>query len=88
MVVKEIEVVQMVTVAVDESKFTPEFMETYRRSFNDFHTLDDHLAHLGRLFAQGLADDGSFIEGYGLAAGMGIKFTLGDVHEELIDENY
>ena len=62
-------------VTVDETKFTPEFMAEFRKTFYDFKTMDDHIQHLGQLFSRGLCDDFSFIEGYGPAKDMGIKFS-------------
>ena len=72
---KTVIVEQTIRVTVDESKFTPEFMQEFRESFYDFDTLDDHIKHLGQLCARGIADDFSFIEGYGKASDMGIKFV-------------
>lgn len=65
----------VVDVEVDESKFTPAFMESFRSTMYDFRTIDDHVAHLGQMHARGLCDDFSFIEGYGPAKDMGIRFT-------------
>lgn len=65
-----------VLVTVDETKFTPEFMEEFRESFFDYETIDEHIEHLGSLYGRGVisgyADE--FIEGYGRANEMGIKF--------------
>jgi hypothetical protein len=63
-----------VEVHIDEAKFTPAFMEEFRKVFYPFQTLEDHLLHLGQLYARGIADDHAFIEGYGRADDMGIFF--------------
>lgn len=74
----EVEVERLVTVEIDETKFTPEFMEEYREHFDSsFDEIEDHIEHLGWLFAAGRIDgsEKEFIEGYGPANEMGIKFT-------------
>lgn len=72
-------VTRQVFVTVDESKFTESFMEEFRESFFPFFTVDDHREHLARLYAVGIIDGWSdeFIEGYGPANEMGIKFRDG-----------
>ena len=77
MLTKQVSVTQAVKVSVDESKFTPEFMAEFRQSFYNFDTVDDHIEHLGQLFARGLVGGylpDEFIEGYGPAEAMGIHF--------------
>lgn len=71
-----VDVTQTVEVEVDESKFTPEFMQEFRNSFYSFHTINQHLEHLAQLYARGL--DRDFIEGYGPAQDFGIRFSLID----------
>lgn len=67
-------VTQIIEVEIDESKFTPAFMIGFNETIFDAD-LDDHLEHLGQLYARGIADDfSSFIEGYGPPTEMGIKF--------------
>ena len=73
MITKRVRVTQEVTVTVDETKFTPEFMAEFRASFFPFDTLEEHVEHLAQLAARGVADNGTFIEGYGPAADMGIR---------------
>jgi hypothetical protein len=68
---------QDIEVEVDESKFTPEFMEEFRRSFYDFHTVEDHVCHLAQLYARGLINEfnpNHFIEGYGPIKNWSLKF--------------
>lgn len=71
----EVLVSQSVIVTVDEKKFTPEFMQEFRETFYPFNSLRDHQHHLAQLYVRGLADEYAFIEGYGQAAEMGIKFS-------------
>jgi hypothetical protein len=83
---KHIIVTQIVTVAVDETKFTPEFMADFRKTMYPFQTLDDHLEHLAQLYARGLHDTAmrnTFIEGYGPADGMGIRARIQHVETEI-----
>jgi hypothetical protein len=77
MSIHEIDVIQTIKVTVDETKFTSEFMEEFRQGFYPFETLQEHVEHLAQLYARGLVDDcpNQFIEGYGPAREMGIKFT-------------
>lgn len=76
MITKQVEVVQLVEVTVDETKFTPEFMAEFRESFYDYSTVNDHIEHLAQLQARGLINmpeiNNRFIEGYGPANEMGI----------------
>lgn len=81
---REVEVRQTVVVGIDESKFDEAFMEEFRSTMYPFKTLDDHLKHLAQLHVRGLADNKSFIEGYGEAAEMGISFEVIDQAEELV----
>lgn len=76
MMTKTVSMECSVNVTVDESKFTPEFMEEFRKYFYDFDTVDDHIAHLAQLVIRGLVNQHSaFIEGYGKPDSMGIKFS-------------
>lgn len=81
-----VQVTQIVKVTVDEAKFTDGFMRSFRETMYPFETVDEHIEHLGQLYARGLSDEYSFIEGYGPASKMGIKFvTLGQEQELLPD---
>lgn len=75
MITKKVQVTQVVEVTVDETKFDPAFMQEFRESFYKFTTLDDHVEHLGQMYARGLYGNGDFIEGYGPAKDMGISFA-------------
>lgn len=76
MITKTATVSQNVVVTVDETKFTPEFMAEFRASFYPFRTLDRHIEHLAQLHARGIAENNQFIEGYGPANEMGIRFEI------------
>lgn len=65
-------------VTVDESKFTEEFMEEYRKHFFPYFDVEDHVKHIARLAAIGDIDENSFIEGYGFAKDFGISFEVVD----------
>lgn len=85
MTTKTVIVTLPVEVTVDETKFTPEFMQEFRDSFYSFATLDDHIKHLGQLYVRGgISDFGRpFIEGYGPASELGISFTELDGDTEI-----
>lgn len=71
----EVEVVRTVLVTIDETKFTPEFLEEFSDYISSsIHDIQSHIEHLAWTFAAGRADDDQFIEGYGPAKDFGIKF--------------
>lgn len=72
---RRVTVTQEVTVEIDRKKFNASFMKEFCESFYHFNTLDEHIQHLAQLYCRGLADNGSFIEGYGKAVDMGIRFS-------------
>lgn len=75
MIEKEVTVCQIISVTVDETKFTEEFLKEFRESFYPYSDINDHIAHLGDLYARGIVDEFShFIEGYGDPKDFGIKF--------------
>ena len=67
---------QLVDIDLDESKFTPEFIEEYKNSFYPYTDIEDHAGHLAQLCARGLL--GEFVEGYGTAKDFGIKAEVVD----------
>lgn len=71
---KKIAVTQVVYVEVNDAMFTPEWMAEFRDNFYPFETIDDHLQHIAQLYARGLIEKDSFIEGYGEAKEVGIDF--------------
>lgn len=80
---KTVYVTSEVVVSIDREKFDEEFMKEFRDSFYPFHTIDQHIEHLAQLYARGLCDNHSFIEGYGPAADMGIRFDLNHIESEI-----
>lgn len=82
---KEVLVNTIVSVEVDEAKFTPEFMAEFRASMYQFSTLDEHIEHLAQLYARGVVDAfTTFIEGYGPPADFGIKLAIEAVDTEAL----
>lgn len=81
----EVEVTQVVHLTIDETKFTKEFIEEF--SSYMFHTdcIEDHIKHLSQLAAREMLDY-DFIEGYGDPQDFGIKYTIIDSNEEIIEE--
>ena len=80
---RTVAVTQIIKVTIDESKFDEAFMKEFRESFYDFTTLNHHIEHLGQLHARGMAFNTGFIEGYGPAEDMGIKFVEDIVEAEI-----
>lgn len=81
---KNVQITQTVKVTVDENKFANEFIREFTRYFYPFHSIELHIEHLGQLYARGLADNFSFIEGYGQAKDMGIKFEDVSQDQEIV----
>lgn len=82
----QVEVVQTFDIKVDESKFTEQFMADFRKSFYEFHTIDDHVKHLAQLYARGIVTPFSrFIEGYGAPEDIGLSFTEVDQEEDIVE---
>jgi len=71
---KAITVSSPITVGVDESKFTPEFMEAFRKNFFDFDTVQDHMEYLATLYVENGGNFAGWIEGYGDPNDFGITF--------------
>lgn len=92
------EVRQTVTVSLDETKFTPEFMEGFNSTIFDAGTIEDgaleeHGKHLAQMAARGVIPDfvtarhGEFIEGYGPSAEMGIAVRVLQEQTEVLGAN-
>ena len=79
-------VTQVITVEVDESKFTPQFLKEFREQIYELDTLDDHLEFLAEKYATGRIQGHAheFVEGYGRLGDMGI--LLGEVSCEVEPE--
>lgn len=78
---KTIDVIFAVEVEVDETKFTPEFMEAFSRYFCEFDTIDEHIEHIAQLAARDMLNK-SFTEGYGPLRDMGISAEVLDIVTE------
>lgn len=71
-----VDVVIEVSVKMDESKFTPEFMQEFRDNFYPFTSIEDHVNHLAQLAAREVIHTPCFIEGYGNSEDMGIEVNI------------
>jgi hypothetical protein len=77
---------QRVVVTLDESKFTWEWMEEFRKHFYQLEGISDHAQHLAQMFARGLINEfekDPFVEGYGHLSEMGVKIEVVDSDTEL-----
>lgn len=83
MITRKVVVTQEVEVTVDEHMFTNTFMREFRESMYPFDTIERHMEHLAQLHARGVYDDEDFIEGYGRAKDMGIKFKMVGQDQEI-----
>ena len=83
----QIEIVQVVTVKLDETKFDETFMSEFRYSFFQFDSIEEHAEHIAQLQARGIIDveiSGEFIEGYGDSEKMGITAKVETLDTDLI----
>mgnify|MGYP000981612332 CR=1 FL=1 len=79
-----VEVTQRIEVTIDEARFDQTFFDQFNASITDHgDDLGQHFRHLAVLHARGVADDDRFIEGYGPAQEMGIRFRVVDEWDEL-----
>lgn len=64
----------IVTVEVDESKFTPEFLHSFSSAITPLDDVDEHMGSLAEAFAIGQISGypKEFVEGYGELESMGI----------------
>jgi uncharacterized protein (DUF2126 family) len=72
---RQVEVTFVVNVEVDETKFTPEWIEDWQKVFYPFNTIDDHLEHIAQMEARDILNP-KFTEGYGPLTDMGIKASV------------
>ncbi len=85
----EYQVTQYISVGLDESKFTEEIMEDFRKSFYAFYDVNDHRKHLAQLYARGIVDEFTdFIEGYGNPKDFGITFKQNGMDVDCCDGLY
>lgn len=78
---KNVTVTFDINIEVDETKFTNEYMETFRKYFYEFETIEEHIQHLAKLEARWMLEDS---EGYDIR-GMGIKAQIMNVETEIED---
>jgi hypothetical protein len=79
----EVEVTFTISVEVDETKFTEEWMTEWQKQFYPFFTVKHHIKHIAQLAARGLLEE-KFTEGYGPLADMGIRAKILDQDEEIL----
>jgi hypothetical protein len=75
-----VDITQRLYVEIDETKFTPEWLADFRKTFYNFQSVQDHVEHLARLEAAGIIhtqDRDCFIEGYGPAGNFKLQITKG-----------
>ena len=66
-----LEVMQQITITLDDEKLNDEFNKAFSESFWDADSLEDHAQHLAHLEACGMIS--LFVEGYGDLKKMNIK---------------
>lgn len=74
---RKVEVTFLVEVEVDETKFTQEWIDDWRKVFYPFNTIEDHIEHIAQMEARDILGP-KFTEGYGRLADMGIKAAVLD----------
>lgn len=72
---KLILVTHAVKVALDESKFTPEWIEEFESYMYPLGDVEGARRDLARLYLSGIADR-DFVEGYGSLKELGVEFTV------------
>jgi hypothetical protein len=88
-ITKVVSVTQYIEVTIDETKFDADFFEQFNATiFDAGEELDEHFKHLAQLNARGIYDNEDFIEGYGPAEDMGIKFKARDNDFEVDIDGY
>ena len=86
---RKVEVRMITEIEVDETKFTPEFMQQFNELIGPTADIDEHIEHLAYLFVEAEGchfDDHLFIEGYGDLSEMGIKAELLESDYHLLPE--
>lgn len=83
---RSVKVTVLIDVEIDETKFTPEFMEEYRENFSNYDTLEEHIQQLAYLGVREEPMTNAFLEGYGTMNEMGIKLSEPSYEEiEVLD---
>jgi len=78
-----VEVTETIEVELDETKFTPEFMQEFKECMYVFNSIEDHAKHLAQLEARGFIGFREDVEGYGSLRDMGITFNTIDQCESI-----
>lgn len=87
MTTKVIIVTQHIKVTVDETKFTPTFMENFTRHFHPCEDVEAHMRHIATSYARGIIDSSSqFLEGYGELTNFGVKLKREDTEAEVVED--
>jgi hypothetical protein len=85
-----VDVTQRIEVNLDEAKFDEAFMAEFRDYFFSFDSIEEHAEHIAQLQARGIVNlegyfaSREFIEGYGIAKGMGISARVIDTEIEQV----
>lgn len=72
---------QELEIEIDDEKLTEEFMDEFKEYFYDFDTIEEHVEHIGQIYARSAystKDGKPFIEGYGTLDCLGVKIKEGD----------
>lgn len=84
---KVVKVTQYIEVEIDEAKFNEEFIQDFKEYMFNFDTIEEHISYLAELFAKRVViNESSFIDGYGIASDMGIKFSEESICVEIVKE--
>lgn len=81
---KQVAFTQVVEVEVDETKFTPEWLADWRKTFYNFTSVDQHIEHIAQLEARDILNP-KFTEGYGPLVEMGIKAKVIDQTNDILN---
>jgi hypothetical protein len=78
---KNVQVTFDISVTVDKSKFTQEFIDNFAKYFFELESIDQHIEHIAELAAKDRLDE--FTEGYGQIKDMGISARINDIVAEV-----
>lgn len=71
----EVTISRSFAITYDQDKFTPEFLDKFRKHFYDFATVQEHLEHLAGCISRGIVNTpDDFLEGYGKLSDFGITW--------------
>jgi hypothetical protein len=84
-----VDISQRLYVEIDETKFTPEWLADFRKTFYKLNDITAHVEFLAKLEARGMIhtqDQDCFIEGYGQASDFKLKITKGEMDVDVSRE--